>query len=398
MNTNPTSVSNKFDEFVVTMEQNHVDIAIVTETWFQEKVPDDPFYISGYLPPMRRDRQGKKGGGVLVYMRDTLANCVRRHKHLEDPDLETIWITVRPRRLPRKYSILIVGAIYHPPKPNPDGPMLQHIHRSLDMLLQKHPDAAIILAGDFNTMDDKYMKRSFKLKQIVKKPTKGKSILDKIYTNISHLYSEPEILPPLGSLPHGHGVVICQPCLTTEHQQQISSVVSRRSDNNSKAYVAHSLQITNWDNLYKTESCLEQFEIFQSTIDIVLDTHMPLQIKKKHNNDKPWITDSFRAMIQKRQWAHSNGNTDLFRFYKARVRNASKFLRKKFYRTKVSDLKVSKPRQWWKQTKQILGLKRQDDASPKFSQPTQQMGIYRHWPVRSTNLTSLLQHICPPWI
>ena len=93
---------------------------------------------------------------------------------------------------------------------------------------------------------------------------------------------------------------------------------------------------------------------------------MPLQIKKKHNNDKPWITDSFRAMIQKRQWAHSNGNTDLFRFYKARVRNASKFLRKKFYRTKVSDLKVSKPRQWWKQTKQILGLKRQDDASLKI--------------------------------
>ena len=125
---------------------------------------------------------------------------------------------------------------------------------------------------------------------------------------------------------------------------------------------------------------------------------MPLQIKKKHNNDKPWITDSFRAMIQKRQWAHSNGNTDLFRFYKARVRNASKFLRKKFYRTKVSDLKVSKPRQWWKQTKQILGLKRQDDASLKILAANTTNGDLQALASEINKFNQSVTSHLPPWI
>ena len=136
LNTNPTSIANKFDEFEVVLKQNNVDFACITESWFQDKLPDDPFTISGYHPPLRRDRVGRLGGGVLLYVRDNL--IAKRINDLEESDLETMWLTIIPRRLPREYSILVIGAIYHTPKPTPDSPMLQHIYKSLDTLLQKH--------------------------------------------------------------------------------------------------------------------------------------------------------------------------------------------------------------------------------------------------------------------
>ncbi len=95
--------------------------------------------------------------------------------------------------------------------------MIDYIHKSLDSKLQKHPDATIMLVGDFNTLKAGSIMRSYKLKQIVKKPTKGNNTLDKVFTNMANLYKEPLILPPLGSLPHGHGVLICQPCVICHH-------------------------------------------------------------------------------------------------------------------------------------------------------------------------------------
>lgn len=89
----------------------------------------------------------------MLYVRD---NLIAKHiSDLEDPDLETMWLTIIPRYLPRKYSILLIGAIYHTPMPTPDGPMLQHIYKSLDKVLQKYPDGAMFLIGDFNTTSRK---------------------------------------------------------------------------------------------------------------------------------------------------------------------------------------------------------------------------------------------------
>ncbi len=125
LNTSPTSLANKFDEFTVVLKDKEADIACITETWFQDRVPDDPFNISGYHPPIRKDRSGRIGGGVMLYIRDNLVT--KHHKDLEEPCLEAMWLTIKPCRLPRKYSILIVGAIYYTPKPTPNGPMLKHI-------------------------------------------------------------------------------------------------------------------------------------------------------------------------------------------------------------------------------------------------------------------------------
>ncbi len=125
---------------------------------------------------------------------------------------------------------------------------------------------------------------------MVKRPTKGKNILDKVFTNATGMYSELIVLPPLGSLPTGHGVVICQPQYVPAHSKQRYTTQVRRSDSNSKALFVHALQQTKWEDLYHKGTCLEQFEFFQTTIDCLLNTHMPTEVVTRNKNDKPWIT------------------------------------------------------------------------------------------------------------
>lgn len=285
--------------------------------------------------------------------------------------LETLWFMVRPRRLPRQFSVLVVGVIYHPPSPNPDRPMLEHIHKSLDTILQKHPDAGIWLVGDFNTLKCHSFVRSFSLKQIVKKPTKGKNTLDKVFTNMAEFYSEPEVLPPLGSLEHGHAVVICNPCVPTVKTANTHTYITRRNDSNSKAFLVDALKQVSWDDLYKLESCGEQFDHFQTTVQNLLNTHMPLQTVTRVTKHKPWVTQQFEDLVSKRQWSYHNDKAK-FRYYKARVKNASRFLRRRFYKTKVAELKESNPRKWWKQTKTLLGQNKGSDD------PLNALAVERH--------------------
>lgn len=67
--------------------------------------------------------------------------------------------------------------------------------------MRQHPYAGIAVLGDFNTLNDKAL-RDYPLKQIVRRPTRGKSTLDKIYTNVSDWYETPIIAPNIASSDH----------------------------------------------------------------------------------------------------------------------------------------------------------------------------------------------------
>ena len=95
-----------------------------------------------------------------------------------------------------------VGFIYRPPFPAKDGPTNSHITRSLETILQKHPGAGIILVGDFNRMKTSYFCKAFHLKQFITNPTRDASILDKIFTNMSHIYGPPKVGSHLGKSDH----------------------------------------------------------------------------------------------------------------------------------------------------------------------------------------------------
>lgn len=131
-------------------------------------------------------------------MRQNLS-CTRLES-LEVPDLETVWILYRAHKMPRNLSHILTGAVYHPPNGN-NRNMVTHILNCLDRCTKDHPNLGILLMGDFNSLPDTLLK-GFPLKQIVRVPTRGQAILDKIYTNIADWFNNPVILPAIGKSDH----------------------------------------------------------------------------------------------------------------------------------------------------------------------------------------------------
>ena len=72
---------------------------------------------------------------------------------LQDEYFESLWLYLRPYKLPRGFSCLIVCVIYHPPAGD-NNALIDHITSKLDLALIKHPNAGIFLVGDFNRCPD----------------------------------------------------------------------------------------------------------------------------------------------------------------------------------------------------------------------------------------------------
>ena len=62
--------------------------------------------------------------------------------------------------------------------------MRDHLFQSLLLAESRFPNCALIVAVDFNQLDVKSIQRHFRLKQIVKKPTRKNAILDLVLTNM----------------------------------------------------------------------------------------------------------------------------------------------------------------------------------------------------------------------
>jgi len=79
-----------------------------------------------------------------------------------------------------------VGALYHPPKPlyQPEA-LLNQLELNLEEIGLECPAATVVLCGDFNQLSDEIMCERTGLLFLVKQPTRGQRILDRIYMYVS---------------------------------------------------------------------------------------------------------------------------------------------------------------------------------------------------------------------
>ena len=139
-------------------------------------------------------------GGIICYVRGGIP-VVNEWEELDAKDLETLWITILPQHMPREFSHITIGVIYHPPKAD-DWTMCQHITECIDRILQKYLRSGLVICGVFNHMKDSYLKNSYKLNQLVTKPTHMNSKLDLFYTNMKNHYGTPTHQAGIGLSKH----------------------------------------------------------------------------------------------------------------------------------------------------------------------------------------------------
>jgi hypothetical protein len=172
----------KLPEIYEEAKSHDIDIICITESWCSSNIPDDCLHIPGYMF-IRRDRQdGRACGGIICYIKESIS-ITKIWNDLDDKLLETLWVTIRPTRLPRGMSHLSIGLVYHPPKSD-DWAMSQHMIKCVDNIKQGHPLSEFLILGDFNHMKDRYFKSATELAPIVKSPTHGSSVIDLCYTSL----------------------------------------------------------------------------------------------------------------------------------------------------------------------------------------------------------------------
>ena len=239
--------------------------------------------------------------------------------------------------------------------------MTEHIITCADEVTRAHPNAGIVVLGDFNRLRDGPL-RSYPLRQVVRGSTRKAAVLDKIYTNISDWYNVPIIIPQIGL--SDHKAVVMYPTGRGVRCDVEHKVEWVRSQNPSdKTLFAYALQRVNWAQMYRLTSCEEMVSYFYRTVLSLMDQYMPLRTRSRNLNDKPWVTEELRRVIRRRQHAWVHRQVADYRRYRNKALRLAKTLRKRFYDAKVKQLRRSDNQNWWRQIKRFTGQSKQSELS-----------------------------------
>ena len=133
--------------------------------------------------------------------------------------------------------------------------------------------------------------------QVVKEPTRGHSLLDKIWTNMSPVYDVPVILYELGS--SDHNIVFFKPKLY--HYLDKGSkvrVAIRCFNSDNKATFSAMLHTVKWDSMSSLWTCDGQYVLYETVINYLMDQCSPYKTVTSHSADKPLVTDAFRTLVK----------------------------------------------------------------------------------------------------
>ncbi len=195
------------------------------------------------------------------------------------PHLEHLSIICRPFYLPQEFTSIIVTAVYIPPQAD-TSLALSKLHDELSGYINKHPDAASIIAGDRKVMPNFH--------QHISCPTRGQNTLDHCYTQFKNAYKA-RSLPAFGK--SDHAAIF----LTPEYKQRIvqKPPVERevtRWSSHSEAMLQASLDDVDWDMFRASSANVSEFtDVAVSFINTLTDQATETVTIRTFSNQKPWV-------------------------------------------------------------------------------------------------------------
>ena len=90
LNARSLNIDDKFREISVLASLHGFDLFEFSEIWLSSSIFNESILLPGYSSPLRKDRIGKLGGGVALYVRD---NIVVKRRVDQEPSnqLEILW-------------------------------------------------------------------------------------------------------------------------------------------------------------------------------------------------------------------------------------------------------------------------------------------------------------------
>ncbi|KAK6044864.1 endonuclease/exonuclease/phosphatase family protein, partial [Cooperia oncophora] len=284
---NSRSLSNKIHHLHLLLSTDEPDLLFITETWLSTRISSSEI-IGGFpYQIFRRDRKGRKGGGVCCLAK----NGLKISLGTVPPDIKSdlLCLDITDSIFSRKIRVILV---YRPPNSsaNDDDCLIESL---LDVTLTQ---AHLVLLGDLNLEIDwstntakssgssKFLEffKAGGFTQNVMEPTRGESILDIILTSTPLLRSV-SIKPPFASSDHS----------TVAFQFQIQSPLKNNlpfPNFNKADYggLSSYLNSVNWWEVFCDYTSVDDvYNRFCGVVHSGLSRFVPLQSPQMHKHRYP---------------------------------------------------------------------------------------------------------------
>ncbi|RMB99816.1 hypothetical protein DUI87_23593 [Hirundo rustica rustica] len=286
------------------VHQRNYDIVAITETWWDDSHSWSTA-LDGYKL-FRRDRKGRRGGGVALYIRGVLDVT---GIETNDDEVESLWVKIKGKA--NKADILL-GVCYRPP--NQDEEVDNLFYKQLNNV---SGSSALVLVGDFNLPDifwelntaEKQQSRKFLecvednfLSQLVSKPTRGGTVLDLLFTNRDGLVGDVEVGGRLGHSDHE----IIEFSIIGEIRRNINKISTldfRRAD---FGLFKRLTQRVPWETVLENKGVQERWVCFKTEILRAQEQTVPVCRKTSRRGKHPvWMSNEvLKELRNKKKMYH----------------------------------------------------------------------------------------------
>ncbi|KAL2103161.1 hypothetical protein ACEWY4_000029 [Coilia grayii] len=356
--SNLRSLNNKIDDLRTharyCSEFREASLLCLTESWLQSNAPDSLFEINGFtLIRLDRDKNsGKcKGGGICVFLNDQWCRQFTVKDTICDSNVEMLCLTLRPFYLPREFGCVLLCVVYVPPSGKASiaaATIADHVYK----LLQKHPDAPAIIAGDLNHCQLDAVLPGFY--QVVKGETRKDRLLDKCYVNVKDAYGS-KIRPPIAN--SDHNVVHLIP--TYKSKLKRCNAVEREIrcwSPEACEDLRACFEITNWDVFHDQNSLDVTTSVTTDYINFCVQLVIPSKRIKIYPNNKRFVSKDIKEIINRKKAAFKSKDMikckQLEKVLKNKLREA-----KQVHRDQLeNNFKEKNPKRLWDNMKKITGM------------------------------------------
>ena len=304
------------------LEMNDFDIVTLSETWLKSSVDSNNVLIGGFSL-VRRDRADSRGGGVAMYIKNSLKYVVLENSE----NLEDVWIALKLKNI-----TVAIGCLYRPPNLNSIF-FINEFETTLFNLLPRF-DQTVCL-GDFNfDLLDVNSPTNIRfsdllagagLRQIVNFPTRttlnSSTLLDLVILSDGLQYSACDFV----HLPNISDHDLVHVTLSLDHQPCIVDPIVYRDYKNIDANQLYTdLQSIPWRNIFDIEAVEDKVGFLNDNLRVLLDLHAPYKTVVPNRVHKPWVTENVRLLMRERDRLFTkfkkNKNPRIFQEYKT-IRN-----------------------------------------------------------------------------
>lgn len=359
---NINSLLKHIDEIRIILANSSFDILAINESKIDDLIPDTEINILGYN--LIRNDRNRAGGGVVLYIRDSIPYTERRD--LIPDRLEMICIEVNR---PHSKSFL-VSTWYRPP--NSDMELLDEC----DLFFSKcdSENKELLLAGDLNcdviknspdlhTRRLQFLCSLYQIEQLINEPTRvtetSSTLIDLILTNRQENISSFGVIH-LGISDHSL-VYAVRKSIMPRSRPTVKEV--RDFKNFNKDDFLADLARVPWDVVQDSDDPNECWRVWKLFFHEILNIHAPLRHKRTRKYPIPWITPYIKQLMKnrdfhKKQSIKHASQTHWVKFQAARnkvnieMRNA----KSKFFCDRIEDcVNNVDPKKSWSLINTLLG-------------------------------------------